>query len=201
MAFLGTDDLKHNLPSIIVEHYEVNNIENVCYNLRLGNEVYVTNSANKKKEILDEKNSQVVIEPGQFALLITMETVQIPNTLIGFISLRFSQKRKGLVNVSGFHVDPGFHGKIVFSVYNAGPATIHLDRGKKYFSLWLSELTQKSENYKGQFQDQTSISDQYIDSLGGTLASPNVLLKKAEELDDKISKVEQVIKEKQTNLD
>jgi len=66
MSFLGTDNLRTELPSIIVESFEANCIKNACYNLRLGNEAYITNAANKKKEILDDKNPQVVIEPGQF---------------------------------------------------------------------------------------------------------------------------------------
>ena len=201
MSFLGTTDITTEIPAIIVEEFEANCIKNACYNLRLGNEVYVSNSTNKKKEILDDKNSQVVIEPGQFALLITKETIQMPKTRIGFITLRFSQKRKGLVNVSGFHVDPGFYGKIVFSVYNAGPATIHLDKGKEYFSIWLAELKTTSGEIKSQFQDQNSISDDYIDSLGGELASPNVLLKKTQDLHNRIEEVSQSIKEKQTHLD
>jgi dCTP deaminase len=199
--FLGTNDLIQELPSIVVENFDPKCIKNACYNLRLGNEVYITNAANKKKEILDDKNSQAVIEPGQFALLITKETVLMPDKRIGFITLRFSQKIKGLINVSGFHVDPGFHGKIVFSVYNAGPTTIHLDKDKEYFSIWLAELKQSSGNVKSQFQDQKSISEQYIDSLGGTLASPNALLQKTVDLDNKIQEVNQSFKERQTHLD
>jgi len=119
----------------------------------------------------------------------------MPNDRIAFITLRFSQKIKGLINVSGFHVDPGFHGKIVFSVYNAGPATIHLDKDKEYFTIWLADLKESSGNVKSQFQDQNSISD-YIDKLAGTLASPNVLLEKTIELDNKIQEVSQSVKER-----
>jgi len=59
---------------------------------------------------------QIAIPPGQLALLITEEEVAIPTNRIGFISIKFTAKMRGLINVSGFHVDPGFKGKLKFSV-------------------------------------------------------------------------------------
>jgi dCTP deaminase len=156
MAFLGKKELEELLPSCI-EGYDVKRIDNVAYELCLGNEVYLTDSTSGKKEILDDKNSQVVIKPGQFALLLTQETVKLPASVLAFISIKFSQKIKGLVNISGFHVDPGFNGKIIFSVYNAGPATIVLDKGEPYFMIWLSELTSDSDPYRGSHQNQVKM--------------------------------------------
>ena len=184
MAFLGTNDLKAELPSIIIEEYEEKNIENACYNLRLGDEAYVTNSKIDKTQKLDKDNLTVRIDPGQFALLITLETVNIPPKLIGFISLRFSLKKKGLINVSGFHVDPGFSGKIVFSVYNAGPVTMYLEKGLNYFSIWFSELKSESGNYTGKFNKQHSIGASYLNDLNGNLPYPGTLLKKIKKNED-----------------
>jgi dCTP deaminase len=47
--------------------------------------------------------------------------------------MKFKIKQRGLVNVSGFHVDPGYSGKLLFSVYNAGPRSIVLTRGEPVF--------------------------------------------------------------------
>ena len=177
MAFLGTAELKALLPTCIDKFNEAR-IDNVAYELCLGEEVYLTDSASGKKEILDAKNSQVVIKPGQFALLLTDEKLSIPNDILAFISIKFSQKIKGLVNVSGFHVDPGFVGKIIFSVYNAGPATIVLDKGKPYFMIWFSKLTSSSTPYTGKHKGQDQISAENINALKGELASPNILLER-----------------------
>jgi dCTP deaminase len=46
----------------------------------------------------------------------------------------------GLINVSGFHVDPGFYGKLIYAVYNAGPSEIHLSRGTEMFLIWFADL-------------------------------------------------------------
>lgn len=63
---------------------------------------------------------------------------------MGFISLRFSIKGTGLINVSGFHVDPGYEGRLIFSVYNAGPTAITMTRGQDLFLLWLADLDRTS---------------------------------------------------------
>lgn len=177
MAYLGTSELKALLPSCI-DKFNPERIDNVAYKLCLGDEAYLTDSPTGKKDKLDDKNSQVVIKSGQFALLLTAETVTIPENILAFISVRFSQKIKGLINVSGFHVDPGFSGKIIFSVYNAGPATITLDKGSPYFMIWFSELTSASEKYNGKRVGQNNISGEDISQLHGELASPNVLLER-----------------------
>lgn len=185
MSFLGSKELEEILPTCI-DKYSKDRIDNVAYELCLGDEVYLTDSANGKKERLDEKNSQVVIKPGQFALLLTQETLTLPTNILGFISIKFSQKIKGLVNISGFHVDPGFHGKIIFSVYNAGPATIVLDKGQPYFLLWFSQLSSNSSSYSGKHKNQQAISGEQISALNGELASPNSLLKKINDLESKL---------------
>jgi dCTP deaminase len=177
MPFLGSTELKSLLPSCI-DKYNSERIDNVAYELGLGDEAYLTDSKSGKKEKLNDKNPQVVIKPGQFALLLTEEIVTIPKHLLAFISIKFSQKIKGLINVSGFHVDPGFHGKIIFSVYNAGPATIVLDKGRPYFMMWFCTLTSDATPYNGKHNGQNNISAENISDLKGELASPNALLKR-----------------------
>ena len=59
--------------------------------------------------------------PGQFAFLLTDEIVEVPDSAMALISIKAKIKWRGLINVSGFHVDPGFKGRLIFSVYNAGP--------------------------------------------------------------------------------
>jgi dCTP deaminase len=71
---------------------------------------------------------------------LTEEVVRIPPDVLGFISLRTTWKFRGLINVSGFHVDPGFHGNLIYAVYNAGPAPVHLARGMDLFLIWFAEL-------------------------------------------------------------
>ncbi|MEI6947338.1 hypothetical protein V9K67_09115 [Paraflavisolibacter sp. H34] len=184
MSFLGANELKELLPSLI-EPFRQERIENAAYELSLGKEVFSSDSKSGKIELLDDKNRTVEINPGQFALLLTEEKISVPKDKIAFISIKAGEKLKGLVNVSGFHVDPGFSDHLLFSVYNAGPSTIILESGKPYFPIWYCELKTElnsSDAYNKSnehYNKLAHIPPKYIESLKrGELASPNVLLER-----------------------
>ena len=133
------------------------------YDLRLGREVFVTPEKEPRQL---EKGQTLNIEPGQFAVLTTEEYLEIPKGLLGFITVRFSYKSKGLVNISGFHVDPGFEGHLVFSVYNTGPATVSLRRDEKVFSIFFAEI-HPEVSYEDGYDKQKNIPIGIIETLAG----------------------------------
>ena len=110
------------------------------------------------------------IPPGQFAYLFTKERVTIPNHLLGFISIKSSNKWKGLINVSGFHVDPGYNGALKFAVYNAGSRDIFLEFGEPAFQLWLAEFDQPATAYSKAGCDGITCADR--SELSGDVHSP-----------------------------
>ncbi len=182
MGFVGTKNLTKLLNnSDIIAPFNDARIKNGSYELSLGSQVFQTDSAPRTVKNLKE-NDQIEIKPGQFALLLTNEYIKVPGDKIAFISIKAGIKFKGLVNVSGFHVDPGFEGKLLFSVYNAGSYTIVLSSGTPYFPIWFAQLDEAQE-YKGNHQKQTRIPDDPIEALSqGELASPNILSKKIDEI-------------------
>ena len=193
MAFLSGIDLEKTLKKSLGKQFNPKRIEQAAYELSLGGEAYLTDSQNKKPEILNGDNKTVGINPGQFALLLAEEKILIPKDKLGLISIKASEKLKGLVNVSGFHVDPGFEGQLLFSVYNAGPSTITLKKGSPYFLLWFSELSKAlgdDDVYNGNenhHQKQDGIPPKYMDALkNGVLASPSALTKRIDENHSKI---------------
>lgn len=149
MSFWSSQTLRSRLPSLI-EPFNNDQIESASYQLCLGEEVYIsplpdTPLKERKKIPLSEKDT-VPIPPGQFAFLITSEQIEVPKNAIAFISIKFQFKSKGLINVSGLHVDPGYNGKLIFAVYNAGPLHLHIRRGERVFSIWYADLDQDDEN-------------------------------------------------------
>lgn len=185
MSFLGSNSLKKLIKEQgLIEPYTESRIKSGSYELSLGEEVFRTDSKKGKKEILTEKE-QVIIAPGQFALLLTKETIEIPENNIAFISIKAGIKLKGLINVSGFHVDPGFKGRLTFSVYNAGPATIVLEKSKAYFLIWIAEMNEIVADYDGKHNGQSGIRTEYIEALkSGKLASPNSLSKRIDKVNE-----------------
>lgn len=143
----------------LVTPFKPDQIDCSSYTLTLGPECFVTpsfgnNEPNLKQQLdsvrtitvegkpLPLTGGEMIIPAGQFAFLLTEEVINIPPGAMGFISLKSHVKWKGLINVSGFHVDPGFKGRLIYSVYNAGPSNIHLARGEKLFLLWVADLDQ-----------------------------------------------------------
>jgi dCTP deaminase len=46
--------------------------------------------------------------------------------------------------VSGFHVDPGYSGKLIYAVYNASPSPVQICEGESVFKIWFADLDRPS---------------------------------------------------------
>lgn len=169
----------------LISNFQKERVKEASYTLTVGSEVFVTSSPEiklDKVEKLNIKKGICYIPPGQFAYLITDEEINIPKDCLAFISMKFSTKASGLVNVSGFHVDPGYSGKIIFAVYNAGVKRIPIRQGMGIFSIWFSNLD---------FEDSSP-----KDSKKGFVTIPNSIIENSQDaetlknLSDKINDLE-----------
>jgi dCTP deaminase len=165
-VFLSKDDIKKRCPRLLGEKgFDEKGFEHskASYDLQLGEEVLVTPDREPKRL---QENQALNIDSGQFAILTTEEVLEIPGDMLGLITIRFRYKSKGLVNISGFHVDPGFQGRLVFSVYNVGPTTVTLRRGERVFSIFLAEITSPVD-YPGDYKGQQNIPMDIIETFAG----------------------------------
>ncbi len=115
------------------------NVKQSSYDLRLGAEVYVVGEG--APHVLTEEEPYLTLPPGQFAILTSFETIALPASLMAFISVRSQYKFQGLVNISGFHVDPSFSGTLRFAVQNVGPSDVHLKFREPTFTIFFAKLT------------------------------------------------------------
>ncbi|MCK4351812.1 hypothetical protein KAW65_00200 [candidate division WOR-3 bacterium] len=175
---------KHGILPIFVHGFTLTSgtFQSANCNLRIGESYYL--STNPRPQRFSNKHDIAIMTPGEFAILTTYEYIYIPWDLIGLISVRFGYKNRGLVNISGFHVDPGFHGKLLFSLYNAGPKNIILKYKEPVFMIMFEEI--KSEIYRGYEGPLVGQEDIPMDMLK-TIAGPSVSLKS---LEKKISLLE-----------
>ena len=194
MAFWSGEKLRQNL-SRIVDCPNLEQIDCAAYTLRIGPEVYVTphqsipDPQSVTKRHLGEKEN-FTIPAGQFAFLLTEESVRLPDSCLGFISVKATTKFKGLVNVSGFHVDPGFHGRLIFSVFNAGPAPLHLQRGDQLFLLWIADLDDSAKPNDARTKPaQKEIPTKLINNIPGEIHSLQSLSDQIHDLDKKVDRV------------
>ncbi len=113
-------------------------VQQCSYDLRLGDEVYIVGK--KAPDKLSKRYPYLNLAPGQFSLLTCLEEVDIPETHMGFITIRSQFKFQGLVNISGFHVDPSYKGKLLFAVQNVGPSDIRLKYQDRTFTIFFAAV-------------------------------------------------------------
>ena len=166
------------------------------YKLTMGPECYVSPAEAEKRgsvQLLEEREA-FFIPPGQFAFLLTEEVVRVPNDAFAFIALRSGSKFKGLVNVSGFHADPGFLGRLVFAVFNAGPGDVHLRRGEVLFMITFCDLDNETEKPRADEPPRLHISTEIITPLAGQIQSfaglKDAIENVEDELDGRLNKME-----------
>jgi dCTP deaminase len=184
--FWSGETLRKRL-STLIEPFNPECVDCAAYTLSVGPELYVSPSdqsvdaATVSVRKLSEGDA-FAIPPGQFAFLLTEEVVSVPPDALAFISVRAKTKFRGLVNVSGFHVDPGFRGQLTFAVFNAGPVPIHLKRGQPIFLIWYASLDRETAEKKNG-PVQMGINPEMISGIAGELQSFASLSKKIKDVD------------------
>jgi dCTP deaminase len=160
-GFLTDIEIKEKIGEevLIDQNYNEKCLDSIMYDLRLGKENYITPIGQK---LLEQDSDFITIEPDQTAILTTYEHIKLPSDIFGMITIKFTHKSKGLINISGFHVDPGFSGYLVFSVYNAGKKSITFHFKDQVFSILFYQLHREVPTKDRFFEHiPTSIIDHY----------------------------------------
>ncbi len=198
MAFWSSEKLKERIPAEnLVEPYDEAAVKHCAYELAMGQQAAITTNSEvpaKDRKMVLTARQPLSIPPGQFGLLLTKEKVTVPKDAIGFISIRATKKFEGLVNVSGFHVDPGFSNHLKFSVYNAGASPIVISEADRIFMIWFADLDRPTEAfYREQRPEQNEISTQDLTRMQGEVASPAQLKKDIVELQHAFNNVKVLV--------
>jgi deoxycytidine triphosphate deaminase len=142
---------------------ELTNPEGAGFDLRLGEVYKVSGGAflgethRKTAEIelvkkYDHKKTySLKIKPGDFYLVKTIETVNMPQNLTASITPRSTTYRSGLFLRTG-NVPPGYCGGLIFGLKNEGPVTVEIEMGARFVHIQFSEVKGGGSMYRGQWQ-------------------------------------------------
>ena len=97
------------------------------------------------------QKSKVIIKPGDFFLIKTIETVNMPDNLTASITPRSTTYRSGLVIRTG-NVPPGYCGGLTFGLKNEGPVAVTIEMGARIVHIQFHEVLGGGNMYRGQWQ-------------------------------------------------
>ena len=142
---------------------ELTNPEGAGFDLRLGEAYSIKGKAflgethRKTADIVlvskyvQKKTSSLKIKPGEFYLVKTIESVNMPDNLTASITPRSTTYRSGLFIRTG-NVPPGYCGGLTFGLKNEGPVTVEIEMGARFVHIQFSEVKGKGNLYRGQWQ-------------------------------------------------
>ncbi|OCG01349.1 dCTP deaminase [Gilliamella sp. wkB112] len=106
------------------------------------------------EEMILPEGEAFYLHPGELALAVTLESVTIPDDLVGWLDGRSSLARLGLmVHVTAHRIDPGWQGQIVLEFYNSGKIPLALRPGMTIGALSFETLTGPAQRPYNRRQD------------------------------------------------
>lgn len=125
-----------------------------------------TLAASMMKNVFVKANEPFMLQPGDFVLATTMESLSLPDDLLARLEGRSSLGRLGIVVHSTASIfDPGWRGMIVMELGNMGRMPVALYPGMRICALTFEELSsptevpyykKKSAKYAGQKAPEAS---------------------------------------------
>jgi len=103
-----------------------------------------------EKYVKKEKRA-VTIHPGDFYLVKTMESFNMPSNLTANFKPRTTTFRSGLFLRTG-NVSPGYKGPVTFALKNEGPITVVIEMGARFVHVQFEEVKGGGSLYRGQWQ-------------------------------------------------
>ncbi|MEQ4923825.1 dCTP deaminase [Proteus hauseri] len=105
-------------------------------------------------EIVLPEGEAFYLHPGELALAVTLESVTLPDNVVGWLDGRSSLARLGLmVHVTAHRIDPGWHGQIVLEFFNSGKIPLALRPGMVIGALSFEPMSGPADRPYNRRQD------------------------------------------------
>jgi dCTP deaminase len=99
----------------------------------------------------------VVLQPKQYKLVATMETVELGLKVAAFMYIRSSLAREGVIG-SFAVVDPGFQGQLTLNLHNFSEKDVKLRNGERIVQIVFHKLEgTATKGYSGSYQNSKGI--------------------------------------------
>ena len=142
---------------------ELKNPEGAGFDLRLGEvyrikgDAFLGETERKTPEIelvesyKEGEKRSITFKPGDFYLVKTIESFNIPKNLTVNFKPRTTTFRSGLFLRTG-NVAPGYKGPVTFGLKNEGPISVTIEMGARFVHAQFEEIKGGGSMYRGQWQ-------------------------------------------------
>jgi dCTP deaminase len=176
--------------------FEADCLQPASYDFRVGAQAYLSGNDG----VLDVANKGlVIIEPGEFAVLMTREMVTCSPQYAAQLGLDSRYARQGLMLLSGPQIDPGFRGVLIVRVTNLAPRRVTLSYETPFLTVQFFRLAERvARPYAGSRQGQAGLGPNDIEelthpdspTLGGMVKSLSALAEDVGELNTTVARLE-----------
>lgn len=150
---------------IVLEPFDPQQVQPASYDARVGVEAF---SSTVKEKLDLNKTGLLVIEPGEFAMVLTRERFRLDKQHAGLLGLRSEFARQGLLMLSGPQIDPTFDGMLKVRLVNLAPKPIALTYEAPFLTVEFFRLSSPvNKEYCGPSQGQERITSGDVQELIG----------------------------------
>lgn len=140
----------------LVQPYDPANVNPASIDLRLGTSYRLDTDMGWGEE-LQMPPEGIWLQPGEFVLCCSMETVQIPCDAVAHLYSKSSTGRQGIEHLHAGLGDPGFCGQWTFELHNVARAPRLLVPGKRYMQMEIIDMIAppaRDYSQTGRYQNQ-----------------------------------------------
>jgi dCTP deaminase len=138
-----------------IQNYDKTSLSPASYDAHLGKKAFVSS---EKAKIDVEAKGNLLLQAGDFAVVSTYERFEFPLDLVGHIGIRSHYARKGIIQLSGPQIDPGFCGVLVVGLFNSSPRDIIIPYKEPLLTIEFVRLIEPAKKgYCGPYQEQEDI--------------------------------------------
>lgn len=148
---------------ITITPFNSKQVQPASYDLRVGDQG-ITTSLKKKVDI--SKDGYLLVQPGDFAVIIIHEEIKLGSQYTARFGLRSKYARRGLVATTGLQVDPGFEGRLMVGLTNLTPKAVSLPHLDDFISMEFHKLAEPAAHpYSGPYQGRKDLGPEEIEFI------------------------------------
>lgn len=163
----------HKQLGLGIDPYDEFNVQPASYDLTLGSGFKIEPEFDEQTQSIEFgpadrescEREQIIVQPGEFMLGHTKETVSLPNYITGEVKGRSSIGRLGLIPHTAGWIDPGFSGQITLEFVNHSSQSVKIHEGDRIAQIVFSYLNTPAEVPYGEKEDS-----KYYNQTGVTVS-------------------------------